>query len=292
MRLLAILALVSAAHAASPEDAYLAARDKAIAQLKALPADARAEAIQTAALAALQKRLMALIGRSSVKGFSPSPRINLETLRDEPGFGMLDGLAYAPAGKGQEGSRLVATTKSLLAIWLRARAAESDASVRVSAQMETALRSDTFYTFAVGQDAAFSRAAEIEVAKPVGADFAVAALGRWSQDIGPSPLDRLVVAVVKGGRVFVADVEPAAKAPEFPACKAIWDAANAEAGKIIEAYQKGGAKDDALFDKSTKSQQQGEERWLACAGRAVKAAPFYPRLKSEAQDLVERMAGG
>jgi hypothetical protein len=292
MRLVAILALVSAAYAASPEDAYFAARDKAIARVKALTAanadDAKIEAVQTAALADLQKRLLVLVGPSSVKGFSPSPKINPETLADEPGFGMLDGLAYAAAGKRQDGSRLVATTKPLLAAWLRARAAESDASARAPAEMETALRSNNFYTFAVGSDAAFTRVVEIEVVKPSGAEFAVAALGRWSQDIGPSPLDRLVVAVVKGGHAFVADVEPAAKAPEFPACKAVWDAASAKADKITEDLQKGGAKDDAMFEQSTKAQQQGEAEWLACAGHAAKTAAFYPRLKQEAQDLVDR----
>ena len=298
MRILAILALVCTAFAATPEQAYFAARDKAIAQLKALPRDAdvaKGDAMQTAALADLQKRLVDLVGRSSVKGFSPSPKINLETLSDEPGFGMLDGLAYARTGKGQkgqDGSRLVVTTKSLLAAWLRARAAESDAALRVPSGMEAALRSNSFYTFAVGDDVAFSRAAEIEVVKPEGAEFAVAALGRWSQDIGPSPLDRLTVALVKGDRVFVADVVPDAKGPHLPACKAIWEAASAKADAIIKAYQKGGAKDDALFDKSTKAQQQGDEQWLACAGRAVKTAPFYSRLKREAQDLVDRLAGG
>lgn len=296
MRLVAILALVAAAYAASPEQSYFAARDKAVAQMKTLAdrqaSDARIIATQNAALADLQKRLLALVGPSSVKGFSREPKINLETLSDEPGFGMLDGLAYTPTGPGQEGSRLVVTTKSLLEAWLKARAAESDAGLRVPAGLEAALRSDSFYTFAVGSDAAFSRAAEIEVTKPAGAEFAVAALGRWSQDIGPSPLDRLTAAVVKGGRVFVADVEPEAKAPESDACKRLWDAANAEADKISEAYQKGGAKDDALFDKSTKMQEKGAQDWLDCAGRAARTGPLYDRLRKEAQDLVDRMAGG
>ena len=60
---------------------------------------------------------------------------------------------------------------------------------------------------------------------------------------------------------------------------------------VLALQNQGDAKDDAQFDKSTKAQQQGDEQWLACAGRAVKAATFYPRLEREAQDLVDRMAG-
>jgi hypothetical protein len=291
MRLIAILALVSAAYAASPQDAYFAARDKAIAEVKTLVAkgqDAKAEAVQKTAFADLAKRLLAIVGPTSTKGFAREATINLTTLADEPGFGMLDGLSYAV--KDQEGSRLVATTKPLLAAWLKGHAGESDASLRVPEDIEAALRSDNFYTFAIGGDAALSRAAEIEVTKPPGADLAVAALGRWSQDIGPSPLDRLTAAVVKGDHVYIADIEPAAKTQEFPSCQAIWDAADAKAEESDKAH---GKQEDAAAggDERAKIQEKGSDDWLACAGRAVKTVPSYSQLRQEAQDLVDRMAG-
>ena len=299
MRFAAILAAVvlglTAARAAAPEQGYFAARDKAIAQIKKLAAagaDAKAQAVEKAALADLTKRLVALVGPVAVKGFAATAKPNLETLGDNPGNGVIDGLAFDTVPAREDGSKLIVTTKPLFAAWAKARAADAASTQTLPETPEEALKSEVFYTYGVAEDAAFSRAAEVEIEKPAGADFAVALLGRWSQDIGPSPLDRLEVAVVKGARILVADVETANKPAETPACKAIWDAASAKADKFNDAYRKGGAKDDKLFEQSTKAQEQGSQDWLACEGKAVKAGPGYPALKSEAQDLAARLSGG
>jgi len=292
--LAAVLIAAPAARAGSPEQSYIAARDKALAAMKKLEtaqaSDAKMQATEKAAFADLLKRLLAIVGPVSVKGFSHPPKVNLETLGDGPGNNMLDGLSFLSDPEKPDGSKLVVTTRPLFAAWAKASAA--DAANRVPETLEDAMRSDDFYTGAIGSDASFSRGLEIEVEKPAGADFAFAALGRWSQDVGPSPLDRIVAGVIKGGRIFAVDYEAAAKAPESPACKAVWDAADAKSDKLSAAYQKGGAKDEKLLDESEKTQTQGSQDWLECEGKAVKSGASYPALKTEAQDLVARMAGG
>jgi hypothetical protein len=292
-RLIAVLALVSAAYAASPEEDYFAARDKAIVQeqmLTRLGNRDKAEAIQSVVLADLEKRLLALVGPTSVTGFSSQPKINLETLGEGTDYGKLDGLAYGSSEPGSHDSRLIVTTKSLLVAWLRGHAVEI-ASARDPVNLDEALRSDTFYALALGDGSAFSRAAEIGIAKPADAEFAVAAIARRSSVIEPSPLDRVVVAVVKNSRVFVADVASATKIPEVPACLALWRAADAKADVIENTSQEDG--DDPIpFDQIRKIRETGARDWLACAGRAIGSAPFYPRLEQQAQALVDRMAGG
>jgi hypothetical protein len=295
--LAAVLIAASAARAASPEEGYLAARDKALAAMKKLEtaqaSDAKMQATETAAFADLLKRLVPIVGPVSVKGFPHPPRVNLETLGDGPGNNMLDGLSFEADPDKPDGARLVVTTKPLFVAWAKASAADAaDTADRLPEAAEEAMRSDNFYTGAIGSDAGFSRGLEIEVEKPAGADFAFAALGRWAQDVGPSPLDRIVAGVIKGGRIFVADVDAAAKAPELPACKAVWDAANAKADKLVAADKKGGNKDQKLVDESEKIQEKGNQDWLDCEGQAVKAGATYPALKKEAQDLLARMAGG
>jgi len=292
--LLAALVVASSAQAASPVESYLAARDKALAAMKKLEAanasGAKVQATEKAALADLLKRLVAIVGPVAIKGFPTAPKVNLDTLGDGPGNGTLDGLSFEANPDKPDGSKLVVTTRALFAAWLKASAANADNHLPANA--EEAIRADDFYTLAIAPDAAFSHALEIEVATPEGAEFAFAALGRWSQDVGPSAIDRIVAAVVKGDRVVVTDSEASNKAAELAACKDFWDAASEKAAKLSAAYQKGGATDEKLIDESEKVRGQGSQDWLACEGKAVKAGASYPALKKEAQELVARLAGG
>ena len=112
-----IFALASStAFAASPEDDYIAARDKAIAAIAALnTANAPVETLDAAdakARSDLEGRLSTLLGPLAVADFPPTGTINLESLSDaDVGYGMLDGLRYA---KSDDSPSLVAPTRGLL----------------------------------------------------------------------------------------------------------------------------------------------------------------------------------
>ncbi len=279
--------------AASPEEAYAAARDAAFALIaklvKAHVDNAKVDAADAAALADLQKRLIEIIGPVAIPGFPGPAKINLETLGSGVGFGKLDGLEFT-AGNAEDAPFVVVTTKTLLQAWLKRRAADPDASQRVPAAIDAALRSNSFYTFAISSDAAFSIAADLDIAEP-GADFAYAALGRWAQDIGPSPLDHVVVAVGKGVRAYFADFVAKARVQDVPACKAVWDKAEAAAEKFDEAYRVSGMKDQTLADKSNEAEDQGDKAWFACVRARARSEKFYPALLSEAQRTADRLAG-
>ena len=82
--LAALLCLVPlAAFAASPEDDYIAARDKFIAQFRLKEGEQVADAIakgEVAARADLEKKMQALIGPSGIKGVPEPGKLNLESL--------------------------------------------------------------------------------------------------------------------------------------------------------------------------------------------------------------------
>ncbi|RUU67484.1 hypothetical protein EOD04_16020, partial [Mesorhizobium sp. M2C.T.Ca.TU.009.01.2.1] len=91
--------------AASPEDDYIAARDKAIADITAQESANTAietiDAQNEKALADLQQRLAAILGPLSVKGFPATGTNNIESLNaSDIGYGMLDGLRYAQSDDG------------------------------------------------------------------------------------------------------------------------------------------------------------------------------------------------
>jgi hypothetical protein len=289
--LLALSLMASGALAASPEAAYLAARDKDIAEIKALE-DSKAshstiEAAEDRALADLTKRLKDIVGPVAVKGFPPADTLNLALSEHEEDFGHLDGLA-----SDSQGQNMVVTTRPLLMAWLEQMAKDEDKDRRLPTDVDAAVRQDGFYTFSVGEDAAFAKYADLPVMKPPGADLAAGALGVFAQADGPWPPDAIVVTVIKGDRVFVvASVNCKAPVGKIAACEAIWTEAQRKAVKLQAEYRASGLKNQKLLDESTQAEEQGHRDFLACFNARAPKERFFAGLTKEAQSLVDRLAG-
>jgi hypothetical protein len=288
-----LLAFASAgALAASPEEAYLAARDQYIAKQKRLEkAKADEKIIDSAhekALADLEQRLRQIIGDLNVKDLPAQGKINLESLTDSSvGSGMLDGLVFAT---GDEGPRLVVTTESLLDSWLRTQAEWWKKKQKSPPDADSALRSDGFYTEAIGSDAAFTSSAELPIAKPGGVTFAYASLGGWAQDIGPFPPDRIIVALRKDGKVYLASEKPKAAITKIPACEEIWKQSERRAEKLYAGYTASRLKDQKLFDEYTRAQETGDADFHACFAERAPREAFFAAVKREARAFADRIA--
>jgi len=283
----------STALAASPEDDYIAARDKAISAIAALASsNAPVETLDAAgakALADLEKRLSALVGPVTVKDFPATGTINIESLSDSDiGSGMLDGLRYT---KGDDGPSLVATTRGLLERWLKAKAADTDESFKLPAGIDAALKVDAFYTQAINSDAAFEGTLDFPLKTPQGADVAFARLGGWTQDVGPIYEQDVIVTLVKGDSVRIMAAPAAPAVPKIAACDAVWAAADAAAQKFQEAYQASDLKDEKAFDSSNAAWDKGDSDYRACMSQHLPGDPAFPALLAQAQALADQMAG-
>src|SRR5271168_803450 len=115
--------MAGGALAASPEATYLAARDKAIAEIKALQdaktSESAIQATEDKATADLVKQLKDIIGPVAIEGFASPDHLNI-ALREEQGYGELDGLA----SYGKDNETFVVTTRSLAERWLETRSKE------------------------------------------------------------------------------------------------------------------------------------------------------------------------
>lgn len=283
----------TAAFAASPEDDYIAQRDKAISDIAALESSntqvETLDAANTKAQADLEKRLAAMLGPLSVKDFPATGKINLESLSaSDIGFGMLDGLRYA---KSDEGPSIVATTRGLAERWLRSKTDEDDESLKLPTGIDDALKLDAFYTQAIGADAAFVKTLDFALKKPEGADIVVARLGGWTQDVGPIYAQQVVVAVVKGDRVLIAEAPASPPVPKIAACEALWTAADATAQKFQETYQSSDLKDQQAYDAANAAWEKGDGDYRACMGERLPGDAAFPALLAEAQQLADHMAG-
>ncbi|MCZ8547834.1 hypothetical protein OOJ09_26925 [Mesorhizobium qingshengii] len=279
------------AFAASPEDDYIAARDKAIAAIAALnSANAPVETLDAAdakARADLEGRLSSLLGPLAVADFPATGTINLESLSDvDIGYGMLDGLRYA---RSDDGPSLVATTRGLLDRWLQSRAAETDASLKLPTGIDEALKLDAFYTQAINSDAAFMGTLDFPLKKPEGADIAIARLGGWTQDVGPIYEQQVIVTLVKGNSVMIASAPAAQPVPKIAACEAIWTSADAAAQKL--AAEATGQKDEKAYDAANAAWEKGDGDYRTCMGERLPGEPVFPALLGQAQELADHMAG-
>jgi hypothetical protein len=199
------------AMAATPEQAYIAARDAAIAKIKAIekakPVTTNGDnsatlAAEEQARKALEVELRAIVGPVAIKGLEGEGAINLETLfKDDEDFGVLDGMIYGPVDAK---TRVIVTTDGLFQRWLHQHKGWwGKDSAGIPLDPGAAVKVDAFYTQAVQTDAAIMRFAELPVRKPAGATFAFAMLAARSQSDAPAKADEIFVATAQGGRVFI-----------------------------------------------------------------------------------------
>lgn len=139
-----------------------------------------------------------------------------------------------------------------------------------------ALAFDGFYTQALSGDAAVSKFADLPVTKPEGADVATAMLDLRSQDVGVGRPDEIIVALVRGERVFLVSSPAAGKAPAFPACDAAW--------KVIE---KKAARADG--DTASKLEEEGSAAYRTCYVEKLKATPSWQAFIAQAQKAIDAL---
>lgn len=276
--LAALLILIpGAGRAATLAEAYIAARDAYTKKLTAdgnvAGAEERVREAERLAKTDLEKQLHAIIGPVDIKGFAGPGKINLDSLTPgDIGFGLLDGLVYAPP---DDRMHVIVTTQSLLRLWLVGHKDWWRNLENVPQDIDKALQADTFFTQAINTDAAFGTYAVLPIAKPTDAQFAFAALIARAQDIGPRTPDEIVVTLRRGARVFVLTAPANTKVAKMPACEALWTAAVAESQKVQDGepvMQKG----DAAFHR-------------CFAARAPKEKSFAPLVK-QAQALADLLA--
>jgi len=277
--LCALLLLVStAAFASSPEDDYIASRDKYRTQFKLKDNEQVTAAISKAeeqARAALEKQMQAIIGASGIKGAPARGKLNLDSLiSGDMGSIVLDGLVFKLSGDQQ----VLVTTRPLLTRWLTEQREiwKKSPENGFPADIDAALRTENFYTQALSNDANGTRYADIPVTG------GVAMLIARRQDIGPSVPRELTVAVTKAERLYVWSAPANAKVVAIPQCSAIWTAA----ARNANALNKNG---EDNFKAAEKMQTEADAAMRSCYDERVKSQPFFSALVKQARELVERV---
>jgi hypothetical protein len=279
--LVALAGLATYLRYAAPGQAYIATRDAYTRKFadSDLARDERARTAHAAALDDLEGRMRRAVGPVHIAGLADDGRISLASLAPSgTGYGMLDGLVYSsPDGK----TRVLATTSELLFRWLWAHK-------DLLQPLNTVLKSDDFYTYALYPDAYFLGYAELPI-RPPEVTFAAAILFAHAQDVGPTTPDEIAVTVVHESRVFIATAPAAGKIGVMPDCEPLWQDAHKTAERIFDQYVETDSKDKTLLARYAGVQAYGDRAYRGCfAKRADKEAQF-PALVAQAQALVDAL---
>jgi len=292
---LMVVALTSAltcAGAQTPEQAYYAARDAAIARVKALnhpvgptePTPQEALDEDNRSLAALEVQMRALVGPVGIKGMTGDGKINLDTLNDgDEGFGLLDGMVY---GGPDAKTRVIVTTESLFKHWLVEHKDWWGKTGYVPQEIGAAVKENDFYTQAVLTDAAILRYADLPLLKPASAAFAYATLAARTQDRAPPKATEIFIAMAQGGRVFVASTSEVAPVGPIAAC----DAMRAEYDKQAEeAAQQPDSEGKSASDRAGELMTKADNEFLRCFAERAPQQESYRGALQAAQALLDRL---
>jgi hypothetical protein len=216
---LLVLLMAPVCRAGPAEQVYFTARDPAIAMLEQKfnslepAATDKFQAEYNRASGAVEAQLRRLMGPV------PPPK-------GVSGAGTLDGILF------RNGHDIVlVTTEGLLRHWLE----ENSKAYHFPTDPAAALRSDDFYTPAIGADAAVSIFAPLPIRAPAGASAAVALLGEQTQALPVWPPNRIAVSLVKSGWIYIALVEPTLKLQPIAACDAALKELTAKASAAFTA---------------------------------------------------------
>lgn len=290
-----LLCQIEPARAASPTQMYLAARDRYIAREAAIRDNGGrqsdhscdeacivvASARQARELSDLERQLRRIVGQLDLDGFPREGTINLTTLTPEIGFGLLDGLAFDSTDKN---TRVVVTTSALLESWL-----PTASWAQVPRDIDSAVRSEAFYTQGIDDDAAFYKFAEISVPTPPTARLTYAMIVQRSQDFTLGPPDEIIVTVVRREKIFIVSRRNAVALRRIAACDAIARDYQAREDVAFAAYRASGLKDTASFNKAEKLVSDGDIAYRHCFGEHAKEQPAFAGAIRQAKSIVDSL---
>jgi hypothetical protein len=302
LALAALLLAPTGAGAASPDDDYVAARDRAIAAVKTLE-DAKdwpaAKLLQEKDAKDLEQRLKAMVGPFALAGFSADGKLDADLSGGAP-FA-IDGLAYHAADEqaSDDFGAVIVTTDGLLDKWLlhHPRRWTDDAAPdhpeppRIAAAAVATL---AFYNEGLREGGDIALYATIPVVPPPGAKFARAmlAVSAIGPELSPAP-DRLLLAFEKGGRVFIANVKPTTEIKPIAACDRLRGTYEHKANLAGKAYNNSGA-NQKLQERLEKQMEQlaaqGQAAFLSCFNDKAKTTPGFEAARKQTAALVEALA--
>jgi hypothetical protein len=267
-----------AAGTASPADTYLAARDRMLANFRE---SATADKDQSSALSYLERLLRQAVPPWQAPGFRKGVITLASLTTGYADYGQLDGLRYVSTAGD---TTVVVSTPLLLKRWLSDHRAWWPGRENVPQTVDAALHSEAFYTQAISPGAAMSSYGEV----PLDPGTGVALLAVFAQDLAfESGPGSIVVSVIRGERVFVAQQKLNSGIKPIAVCQLAMKQVLAQADAEMNAYGASRLKDRASFDRHVELEENADREYRRCFARHLPEEPTFAAILKQAQTLVE-----
>jgi hypothetical protein len=201
----------------------------------------------------------------------------LETLRDDGGFGQVDGLRF-----GSKRETLFVTTDTLLKNYLLKHPA-------LPGNLSELAKTDKFYQLVFHWNASITYYAEVPVTSARGQSFACAFLGLSAQDIGPLIPGSLFVFVSRGDKILLVSASTKTEIKQNADCKNEWDRFAKTAADALSTYRASERKNTRALDDHVRYEKEGFEVYRRCFGRDAKRQQLFTPLTIQAQSIVDRL---
>jgi hypothetical protein len=285
-----VFVAASTAWSATPEESYLASRDRHIQALKKTEKsnseDAQTKAYESA-IADLEKQMQAIIGPFQMKGVPEKGKPSLEALSDgDEGYGLLDGMVFSNESTGTD---VLVTTPDLFKRWLVAHRTWWK-NKNIPQKPDDAVKTDTFYTQAISAGAEVLRYADLPVAKPANATSVYATLTASTQDAVPLVPDEMYITVQQDKRVIIIKANVESKNSSIPVCETIVKDFEKARDAGAAAREKSGKKQtEKEFDAENKAEEASSLKFRQCYASKAPDEAFFKPVLAQAQALLDSL---
>jgi len=198
--------------------------------------------------------------------------INLQTMLDEVGVDMLDGLTLA-----RDSSTLFITTRNLFDTYFK-----GEKQGEFSAEfLEKVVNS----TFVPDAQVSIMGLTTFDVEGSTAYGMAAGA----AQDVGPITPQSLYVFVAKGDRIFIAQKGLAEPLPEVPDCTLLWEKSAVELDKAFADYQASGLKDTTALNRRWQIEDETMKAYCRCYQERLESSPQFESIKENLGTMARRL---
>lgn len=271
------LVVVPAANAQPAIDSYIAERDAAIARFtpERMPKLEQPQIDEEEkARASLDKQLFAIVGIAPPRGFGPAKSNVGSLITGDMEFGRLDALVFE-ADNGR--TQMVVTTLPLFRRWLASRR-------ELPKEPDAAIRNADVFTQSLPTDAAIVQFADI----PLGVPGGFAMLSGRTQDRAPDEADEVIVAGIRGERVFIATTS-LQQGIRVAACSKARTAADRKLEALEKKEFKPGEDNSDFTDRMSKMRDEVDADFRKCFGQQAQKDPRFAAAVARAKELLERL---
>jgi hypothetical protein len=255
----------------SKTEAYLHARDSYIDQFKK---KAPTVSEDQSALNKLELQLKQIIGPVQIGGMDVPSKINLMTLTQDMGLGMLDGLALHV-----DKWDVVVTTKSLLSAFV-------GKELPLTCRAESL---DELFTKAFSEDTKITAFSQLNLKHMDGIEPKCGSLALQAQDIGPFLPKVLTVYVQKGSLIYFAKSVATPTPSRMRTCESSWAKNMKQSEAFMDKYRSSALKETKFLDEAKAIEKKEFDFYKRCYAREFSKRALFKTLSTDAREIIGRL---